>query len=276
MSYVIFGGKGQLGRKFVNKFISFGAKFSSYDIDNCDITDINEVFKVVKKDKPKFIINCAAYNLVDEAEKDYKLAYQINQAGARNIAIAARELRTYLVHYSTDYVFDGTQDEPYSETDDVNPINHYGMSKLRGEEAVMDVLDDYLILRLSWVYGKGQQNFIHKLSQWAENNQELNISQNEYSVPTSVNLIVDATLKALKKNLAGLYHLTSSGSASRLEWAREIVRLKGIDVKLNPVDIDYFNLPAKRPLNSAMFNGRISSLIGELPHWKADLEGFLL
>ena len=275
MSYLIFGGKGQLGSKFEENFILRGEKFSSYDYDTCDITDINSVLKVVKNEKPKIILNCAAYNLVDEAEKDSSIAYRVNQSGTRNIAVAARETGVFLVHYSTDYVFDGNKGDTYTETDVTNPINQYGMSKLKGEDAVLEILDDYLIFRLSWVYGNGNQNFIHKLSQWAEKNKELNITENEYSIPTSVNLITDVTLKSLKKKLAGLFHLTPTGVASRLDWANEIVNLKNLDVKLNPVPIDFFNLPAKRPYNSAMSNHKISTLIRDIPDWKHDLKNFL-
>jgi dTDP-4-dehydrorhamnose reductase len=275
MSYLIFGGKGQLGSKFVEIFTHKGEKFSTYDYDTCDITDINSVLKVVKNDKPKIILNCAAYNLVDDAEQDSSQAYRVNQLGTRNVAIAARETGSFLVHYSTDYVFDGNKGETYTETDGTNPVNQYGMSKLKGEDAVLEILDDYLIFRLSWVYGNGSQNFIHKFTQWASKNSELNITENEFSIPTSVNLITDLTLKSLKKKLAGLFHLTPNDMASRLDWANEIVKLKNFEVKLNPVPIEFFNLPAKRPYNSAMSNQKISSLIRDIPDWKHDLKTFL-
>lgn len=275
MSYLIFGGKGQLGSKFGEIFSSTGEKFSSYDYDKCDIADINSVLTIVKNDKPKVILNCAAYNLVDEAEKDSIEAYKVNQFGTRNIAIAARETGAFLVHYSTDYVFDGLKGQPYIETDNTNPINQYGMSKLKGEEAVLEILEDYLIFRLSWVYGNGNQNFIYKLNQWATNKKELNITDNEFSIPTSVNLISNLSLKALKKKLAGLFHLTPNGQASRLDWAQEIVKLKNLDVQLNPVPIEFFNLPAKRPYNTAMDNNKLSSFIRDIPDWKQDLTSLL-
>lgn len=275
MSYLIFGGKGQLGKKFEEILKGRGDVCVSCDIDTCDITDINSVLQFVKKHKPKIILNCAAYNQVDDAQKEIRAAFLVNQVGTRNIAVAARENDALMIHYSTDYVFDGKKGSLYVESDTPNPINQYGMSKLRGEEAVMEVLEDYLIFRLSWVYGKGTQNFIYKLSEWARKNDELNITENEYSVPTSVNLITDATFKALKKKLAGLFHLTPSGFASRFQWAEEIVKLKELDVKLNPVSIESFNLPAKRPYNSAMSNEKLTSFIKDLPDWRDDLKGFI-
>lgn len=274
MNYLIFGGKGQLGSRFEELFTQKGISFTSYDYDTCNIADVDAVMRIVRNDKPKIILNCAAYNLVDEAEKSNQTAYQVNKLGTHNIALAAKETRSFLVHYSTDYVFDGTKGEHYIETDGTNPLNEYGKSKLQGEKSVQAILDDYLICRLSWVYGNGQQNFIHKFKQWAATNKVLNITENEYSIPSSVNLITDATLKSISKNLSGIYHLVPNGLASRLDWANEIVKLYNLDVKINPVQIESFNLPAKRPLNSAMNNKKLSSLIGDFPDWKESMLHF--
>ncbi len=274
MNYLIFGGKGQLGSRFEEVFTLKGINFTSYDYDTCDIADIDSVMKIVRNDKPNIILNCAAYNLVDEAEKSNHTAYKVNHLGTHNIALAANETRAFLVHYSTDYVFDGTKGEHYVETDETNPLNEYGKSKLQGEKSVQEILDEYLIFRLSWVYGNGQQNFIHKFKQWATTNRVLNITENEYSIPSSVDLISDGTINSISKNITGICHLVPSGLASRLDWANEIVKLYNLDVKINPVQIESFNLPAKRPLNSAMNNKKLSSLIGDFPDWKESMSRF--
>jgi len=275
MKYLIFGDKGQLGSKFREIFTAGGIEFSGVDFDTCDIADIDSVNNLVKSFSPDIILNCAAYNLVDDAEKDNTLAFKVNQKGVENIALAAREAKKFMVHYGTDYVFDGTKGDLYNESDTVNPINEYGKSKLAGEVAVADILDNYLIFRLSWVYGNGKQNFIYKFSDWASKNKVLNITEDEYSIPTSVNLIAESTIKAINLNLTGLFHLTAGGFGSRLDWAKEIVKNRKLDVEINPVPISSFNLPAKRPYNTAMSNKQISSLIGNLPDWKDDLKQFL-
>lgn len=276
MKYLIFGSKGQLGSKFIEIFTRSGVEFAAHDYDTCDITDLHSVINIVRSYQPAVILNCAAYNLVDEAEKNNKIAESVNFTGTQNIAAAAKETGAFMVHYGTDYVFDGQKGDSYMETDRTNPINEYGKSKLRGEQAVSEILVQCLILRLSWVYGNGIHNFIYKFTEWASKNQTLNITEDEFSIPTSVDLIAESTLKALDNNMTGLYHLTASGIASRLDWANEIIKLKGLKTVINPVPISFFNLPAKRPYNSSMSNHKISAKIGDLPDWKEDLRRFLI
>lgn len=275
MKFLIFGDKGQLGSCFKEIFEKNRTRFYGVDIDHCDISDIEQVRIYVKSEKPTVILNCAAYNLVDDAEINNAPAYSANKIGTKNIALVAKEFGAFFVHYSTDYVFDGTKGKLYVESDKENPVNEYGRSKLEGEIAIKEVLDDYLIFRLSWVYGNGKQNFIHKFTEWASNSAELNISNDEYSIPTSVDLVAQSTLKALELRLSGLFHLTASGSASRFDWAKEIANLYKLEVSINPVSINTFNLPAKRPLNSSMSNELLSTYIGKFPNWKEDLARFI-
>jgi dTDP-4-dehydrorhamnose reductase len=276
MKYLIIGDKGQLGSKFRDKFTTCGFDFLGVGSEICDITDIDSVYKTVSNFNPDIILNCAAYNLVDDAEKDNTLAFRVNQKGAKNLAEVASSKKSFLVHFSSDYVFDGDKGDLYIESDSTNPINEYGKSKLSGEKSLAEVCENYLIFRLSWVYGNGKQNFIYKFSEWASKNKVLNITEDEYSIPTSVNLISNVTMKALESGLNGLFHLTAGGIASRLDWANEIKNLKNMDVEINPVPISSFNLPAKRPFNSAMYNSLLSSLIGNIPDWKDDLKNFLI
>lgn len=275
MKYLIFGAKGQLGSEFVEIFTKNNTTFEAFDIDECDIRNEIEVMSCVQSFKPDIILNCSAYNLVDDAEKDNTEAFQINMKGTCNIARAAYEAKSYLVHYSTDYVFDGAKGDFYIEADKVNPLNEYGKSKLHGEYSIADIFDNFVIFRLSWVYGKGTQNFIYKFMQWAESKNELNITFDEYSIPTYTGIIAEKTLISIKNYLKGIYHLASSGNASRFEWAEEIKKNKNLNVKLNPVEIKTFNLPAKRPINSSLSNKEISRICGEIPHWKEDLKKFL-
>ncbi|HWR73978.1 MAG TPA: sugar nucleotide-binding protein, partial [Nitrospirota bacterium] len=174
-------------------------------------------------------------------------------------------------------VFDGTKvNGLYGEGDAVNPLNEYGRSKLAGEQAVIGESSDNLVLRLSWVYGEGKQNFIYKLTEWAKNSEYLKIACDEFSVPTSTRTIVDVTLKALEQGVSGLYHLVNSGYCSRYEWAKLTLSALGVRKFIRPVSMDEFTLPAKRPKFSAMNNEALSRLLGiRIPEWSEAVIAFL-
>jgi len=274
--YLVLGNKGQLGKEFCKIFEDDNVEYRGYDIDELDISDAQEVNTLVSSYKPSFIINCAAYNLVDKAEENYNDAFISNALGVKNIAIAAKTHGAFVVHYGTDYVFDGTKGLPYTEEDAPNPINNYARTKLEGEKLLAENTDNYLLFRVSWVFGVGQQNFIHKLKSWSENKDTLQIASDEISVPTSTKTITDITLKSIEHGLWGLYHLTNSGYASRFEWAEEI--LKNLDIKKNlePVSKDIFKLPAPRPAFTALDNKKISQELNiSIPTWQDALRDFL-
>jgi len=276
MKYLVFGHKGQLGSEFCRKFEKTGAAYKGYDIDGIDIADAGQVLAAVASFKPDVIINCAAYNLVDAAEKQPHTAFAVNAEAVKNIAVAANRTGAKVVHYGTDYVFDGQKSSPYTETDTPNPLNKYGESKRQGEILLEETAGNYLLLRVSWVYGAGKQNFIYKLQQWAEKQDVLRIADDEISVPTSTATIAEATLAALDNDLSGLYHLTNSGYASRHEWAKEILKNLKIDKDIIPVSKDFFDLPAKRPGFSAMSNEKIKTELNiSIPSWQDALQDFI-
>lgn len=268
MKYLITGAKGQLGIEFTKKL----KDCYSLGREELDISNFNEVLRVLRELKPQVVINCAAYNYVDKAEEEFEMALQVNAFGVFNLALACKEIGAFLIHYSTDYVFDGKKEGLYTENDTPNPLNKYALSKYIGEESVSKILEKYLIFRTSWVYGEGKQNFLYKLSQWARSREYIRVACDEFSVPTSTRTIVEVTLFALQKGLMGLYHLVSSGYASRYEWAREYFRIKGIKKFIYPAYQHEFNLPAKRPRWSAMSNERICKDLGiEIPEWQYQL-----
>ena len=284
MKYLIVGKDGQLGREFI-KWLSGGlvkslnrekVEWESVGSKECDITNLNQVLKVFESVKPDIVINCAAYNFVDKAEVDYINAFKVNAIGPKNLAFVCSKYNAFLVHYSTDYVFDGKKEGLYTEIDEPNPINQYGKSKLAGETFVKEEFEEYLIFRVSWVYGEGENNFIYKLLQWTKTQEYLKIACDEFSIPTSTRIIADITFKALNNGLKGLFHLTNSGYASRYGWAKEIVSVKKIDKFIYPVSKEIFNLPAKRPDFSAMSNSKISKALGvEISIWEWELRNFL-
>jgi dTDP-4-dehydrorhamnose reductase len=277
MKFLITGKNGQLAQAFIKRFEEQAIGYCAPDEAHLDITNQKIVAQFVAAEKPDVIINCASYNLVDKAEQARDLAFAVNADGPRNIAQAAAKQKAILVHFGSDYVFDGLKENGlYIENDPVNPLNEYGRSKLAGEQGVLDELDRCLVLRLSWVFGAGKQNFIFKLIEWAKSNEYLKIACDEFSAPTSTETVVDVTLKALEQGITGRYHLTNSGYCSRYEWARLILASLGIRKFIRPVVMDTFKLPARRPKFSAMSNDKISSLLNEpIPAWEEAVKSFL-
>jgi len=276
MRYLILGANGQLGTEFSRQLSIENCEWVGMGKGECDVSDLDQVMRTFDTIKPDIVINCAAYNLVDEAEKRFHDAIKVNGTGARNVASACRRFNAFLVHYSSDYVFDGRKKTFYTEDDEPHPINNYGKSKLLGERSVKEETDDFLIFRVSWVYGRGKRNFIEKVVSWARGRESIDVSCDEVSVPTSTRTIVKLTLKALRSGLTGLFHLTNSGYASRYEWAKEVILLKGIDVVVHPVPSRTFNLPARRPKFSAMSNRRLAEELNvEIPDWREEVAGWL-
>jgi len=277
MKYLITGKNGQLAQAFIKRFELLSIDFNAPDEARLDITNPKTVADVVAAHKPDIIVNCAAYNLVDKAEQDKDAAFAVNALGPGNLAQAAAKHKAILVHFGSDYVFDGLKENGlYSESDPVNPLNEYGRSKLAGEQAVLEELDRCLVLRLSWVFGAGKQNFIYKLMEWAKSSEYLKIACDEFSVPTSADTVVDVTLKALKQGVTGQYHLTNSGFCSRYEWARLILNSLSIRKFIRPVNMDSFNLPARRPKFSAMSNRKLADLLNDpIPTWEEAVKSFL-
>jgi dTDP-4-dehydrorhamnose reductase len=278
MRYLITGKNGQLAQAFIKRFKEQSIEFCAPDEVRLDITDINAVIDATQTYKPDTIINCAAYNLVDKAEHEKERVFSVNATGPKNLAHAADRHKAKLVHFGSDYVFDGgKENDLYVEEDPVNPLNEYGKSKLLGEQYVVTETDNSLVLRLSWVFGMGKQNFIHKLLEWTKNNEFLKIACDEFSVPTYTDMVVDVTLKALDQGLAGLYHLTNSGFCSRYEWAKVILRAVGENKFIRPVTMETFNLPAKRPKYSAMSNRKLTDRLNiNIPDWEESVKKYLL
>lgn len=277
MKYLIVGNKGQLGKEFQKHLSTQNIDFVGVDIDELDISNIQKVLDLFNSVKPNYVINCAAYNQVDNAEIKFYDCLKSNTFGVRNLAYACKKFNSFFIHYGTDYIFDGSkQNDLYNEDDQPNPLNNYGKSKLYGELAIPEEIDNYLIFRVSWVFGEGNQNFIFKLMNWVKNSEYLKIAVDEVSVPTSTATIVKATMLSLKNEVRGLYHLPCSNNTSRFEWAKFILDNAKINKFIYPVSKDSFNLPAKRPSFSAMSNKKISDILNiEIPTWQQETEKFL-
>lgn len=272
---LILGSAGQLAQAFVSALEKWGSNFTAPEERESSITDFEQISRLLTEAKPDIVINCAAYNAVDEAEDDPAVAHLVNGVAVENLAQQCEQRGIFLVHYGSDYVFDGKKQDLYTEADRPNPLNIYGQSKLAGETAVREIMSRYLVFRLSWVIGAGKQNFLYKLAGWAEKNRILKISADEVSVPTFTTDVVTMTLLSLEKGLTGLYHLTNSGYASRYELARYYLKQQKLRNIVVPVAMSTFATKAERPLFSAMSNEKLARSLGvDIPTWQEGVDRF--
>jgi dTDP-4-dehydrorhamnose reductase len=276
MKILITGANGQLAREFQASLKEYDYEVISLDRASLDISDPDGVKEAFSRYNPDTVLNCAAYNFVDKAEEDFDAAHKVNALGVRNLASACKGNNALLVHYSSDYVFDGKKEDFYTEEDVTGPVNSYGKTKLLGENFLTEEADEFLLFRVSWVFGEGKQNFLYKLVEWAKKNRVLKVVYDQISVPTYTKDIVNSTILAVEKGLRGVYHLTNSGYASRYEVAHYFLERLGMDNLVLPVSSDYFPSPAKRPFFSAMSNRKLSNDLNVvMPDWKVGIERYL-
>lgn len=277
MKFLITGSNGQLAKEITKELTKSGIQFDAFDHKSLDITDLKSVREIIKLKKPDIVINCAAYNAVDKAEDDWQNAYLVNGIGPRNLAIACGETDAILVHYSTDYVFDGQKHAPYTIADDPNPINKYGQSKLLGERFVQSFSRKYFIIRVSWVFGIGNEsNFAKKVIEWSKVNDTIKVVDDQISSPTYAVDLAKATLDLIKTNAYGLYHMTSPNPCSRYEWAKYILDLIDWEGTLIPAKSGEFKTQAKRPGYTFMDSFPLKEVIGyNLADWKDATERFI-
>lgn len=276
MEIMITGAAGMLGQSLAR---SFQAAHNIHPLSSgdLDITRRTAVEETVRNIKPDVILHAAAYTRVDEAERDQESAYRVNVLGTANIAAAAFRFGARVVYYSSDYVFDGSQGRPYREWDPTSPINEYGRSKLAGENLLRDLHPRHLIIRTSWLFGPGGKNFVDRIIQLAGDRDELKIVDDQRGCPTYTPDLAAATLELVKRGSLGIYHITNSNHCSWFEFAGEIVKKAGLDVRLSPVDSGTFAAPAPRPTFSVLENYmlRLEGL-PQLRGWQEALSDYLL
>jgi dTDP-4-dehydrorhamnose reductase len=282
MKLLLLGNNGQLGWELQRTLQPLGA-ICSLDYPEINMADLNTIRPVVQECHPDVIVNATAYTAVDKAESEPDLAEAINTAGPGTLAEEARKLSAILIHYSTDYVFDGTKGSPYDETDLPHPLNIYGASKLSGEKAIQSVGGDYLIFRTAWVYSLRRESFVTKVMEWGRKNETLRVVDDQISNPTWARMLAEVTALVIARGSGylrertGLYHLAGGGYASRYAWAQEILKLdlrkQEHRVKhLLPASTSDFPTPAQRPLFSALECGKFTASFGLcLPDWKKTL-----
>ncbi|EOT42444.1 dTDP-4-dehydrorhamnose reductase [Enterococcus columbae] len=273
---LLTGGNGQLGTELRHLLDEKGMKYVSTDAAEMDITDAKATMAYIEELKPTVIYHCAAYTAVDKAEDEGKeLDEKINVDGTRNVAFAAKAVGATLVYISTDYVFDGTlKDGEYAVDAPVNPQNEYGRTKALGEKAVQEIMDDYYIIRTSWVFGKYGHNFVFTMQKLAQTRDELTIVDDQYGRPTWTRTLAEFMHFVIaQKAPFGIYHLSNDNACTWYEFAKEI--LKDTDVKVLPVTSEQFPQKAKRPQYSVMDLSKAKSLGFNIPTWQEALAGML-
>ena len=273
MKILITGKDGQVGWELQRSLAVLGVVLAT-DRGALDLCDSDAIRRYVRKAEPDIIVNAAAYTAVDKAESEPAVAMQVNAVAPGILAEEAGSLGALLVHYSTDYVFDGRKPSAYKEDDPPNPLSVYGRTKLEGEQAVVASKCRHLIFRTSWVYGSRGRNFLLTILKAARERPELRVVDDQFGAPTSCLAIAAATTRALQMPSAdGLYHMTAAGRTSWFGFAQAILRAAAIPTPVAPIRSDQYPTKATRPCNSVLDNSRLKEAFGmSLPDWGSQLE----
>ncbi len=281
MKILLIGSNGQVGWELARTLLPLG-EVVALNRDQADLTDLEKLRQIVQTIRPDAIVNAAAYTAVDKAETERDLAFLINAQAVEVLAQEAKKLNALLIHYSTDYVFDGTKDAPYIENDATNPLNVYGESKLAGELAIQASGVDYLICRTTWVFAARGNNFVKSILRLAAERDKLNIVADQIGAPTWARLIAETTAHILRQAQlergantfeSGIFNLTSAGETSWHGFAEKIVELAEINCVTNPIPTSDYPTPAKRPANSRLSTECLTQRFGlTMPTWETTLK----
>jgi dTDP-4-dehydrorhamnose reductase len=292
MKLLLLGKSGQVGWELQRSLAPLG-HLVAYGRGTVDLEDANTVRRTVREAAPDVIVNAAAYTAVDKAESEPGKARAVNAEAVGALALEARECGAWLVHYSTDYVFDGRKPGAYVEDDDTGPLSVYGRTKLEGEQAIRESHDRHLIFRTSWVYAARGGNFVRTILRLASEREQLKIVADQIGAPTSAELIADVTALAIYRlqlagpaagSFAGTYHLAAGGETTWCDYARLVVKLaleRGAKLTLAPQDIEpipteSYPTPAARPRNSRLATRKLEAAFNiQLPVWRFHVERML-
>lgn len=276
MKVLVTGVKGQLGYDVVNELTKRGHVAIGTDIEEMDITDKSSVDKVIKENTPDAVIHCAAYTAVDAAEDNADVCRKINAEGTQNIADVCKELDIKMIYISTDYVFDGEGERPWEPDDNRTPLNVYGQTKYEGELAVQNTLDKYFIVRIAWVFGVNGKNFIKTMLNLGKTRDSLTVVNDQFGSPTYTYDLARLLVDMVETEKYGIYHATNEGICTWYEFACEIFKQAGMNVKVSPVSANEYPAKAKRPSNSRMSKEKLTENgFEKLPTWQDALERYL-
>mgnify|MGYP003407274171 CR=1 FL=1 len=292
MKILLLGKNGQVGWELQRSLSPLGELIAldRHPIDGLsgDLSDLDALRATIRKVRPDVIVNAAAYTAVDKAECETELADRVNGLASQVMAEEASVLNAWLVHYSTDYVFSGQGSTPWQEIDSVGPVNHYGVSKLAGEQAIIASGCKHLIFRTSWVYGARGNNFAKTMLRLARERETLNVIADQIGAPTGADLIADVTALAIQQavkhpELSGIYHLAASGEVSWHGYAIHVIEYAKANAEqlavtsINPIETTAYPTPARRPLNSRLNTQKLRENFSlHLPDWQSGVTRMLM
>jgi dTDP-4-dehydrorhamnose reductase len=277
---VVFGASGQLGVELVRELKSRSYEVAAWDRANADITNPAAVERALADFDAQSVFNCAAYNQVDVAEKEPQAAFHVNGLAVRNLALACRQIDARLVHFSTDYVFDGTASRPYVEEDAPHPLGAYAVSKLAGELYAHAYLDRPLIVRTSGVFGPGglktaRGNFVELMLRLAGSGQPIRVVEDHVASPTFAPYLAARTLDLVERNASGVYHAGGGAPISWFDFAKMIFEVAGLAPRLQPTDAREYRTPARRPKYSPLSNAKMERAgIAPMPPLREAVESY--
>jgi dTDP-4-dehydrorhamnose reductase len=260
----VFGSAGQLGLELVRELDRRGYQVTGWDRKQIDITDARRVEQALVELDPALVFNAVAYNQVDVAEEEPRAAYEVNALAVRHIAVVCRQIDARLVHFSTDYVFDGRADRPYTEQDATHPLGAYAVSKLAGELYVQAYLNEPLIVRTSGVFGAGalqtaRGNFVELMLRLANTQQRIRAVKDHVASPTYAPLLAARTVDLVERKLSGIFHIGGGTPVSWFDWAKMIFRQAGLEPQIQAATARSYRTPARRPKYSALSNAKMES-----------------
>ena len=282
MKILITGSSGMLGTDLVNLLKSREASLENNpevieaSHEALDITLEDRVSDFISTHTPDIIVNCAAFTNVDKCETERESAFNVNALGPKYIAAAAKECGSRVIQISTDFVFDGNGNRPYTEENQTNPLSEYGRTKLEGERNIQSYCDSYLIVRTSWLFGHNGVNFAAKMLELAEQHKELSIVTDETGSPTYTPDLAEALWILIKQKCEGIINVSNDGSCSRYEWAKYIFETMGFKIKMNQIKSSEYKRPANVPLNSTLNCQKFTTITGmKMRPWEETVESYL-
>jgi dTDP-4-dehydrorhamnose reductase len=270
---LVTGSGGMLGHRVCTRAAALGHEVTGRTRAALDVTDADAVLRLVEDVEPEAVVNCAAWTDVDGAEADLEGALAVNATGAGNVARAAAAANARVVHVSTDYVFNGDKDEPWVESDPVDPRSAYGLSKLRGEEQVADATPRHAIARTAWLFGAGGPNFVDTMLELGAERDEVSVVTDQVGCPTWTGHLADALIELAERDDFGVHHVAGSGWCSWNELALEVFDQAHVSCRVLPTTSDAFKRPAPRPAWSVLGTERRDPIV--LPPWRDGLAAYL-
>ena len=272
---VVTGANGQLGSCFREESKSIkNMSFTFLTSKELNITNESDIKNVFKSKKFDFCINCAAYTAVDKAEEEIEKAYNINVVGVKYLSKACKENKINLIHISTDFVFNGNSKNPYKENDDTSPISVYGETKLKGEQEIMSNMNNYFIIRTSWLYSEYGNNFVKTMLKLSQQHKKLNVVDDQIGTPTYAKDLAKTIFHLIDTSHTpyGIYHYSNEGSVSWFDFAKAIFEESEINIKVEPIKSEQYPTLAKRPKYSVLNTSKIrEKLKAEIPNWRDSL-----